>query len=357
MAGLLEGKNPLPLTAPGTTQAAMLVDLAAVVVEGGGCKGNGLAEAGKLWGPTERLSIQDPVNSSQYKYVWLAANSGFKTDADLQKYVPPPSLPHPPKWDEPAWMSRGDTRGRSRGRKGCWLCNVARGVKERLRRRQLPQTWPCRDCPTRQSLCLQKLSVSRVSGRGGKVLVFLTAPTLLARYEKARLLKENIDRIRNKYTDLAKKESYKESQMGTAMYFIDKLALRAGHEKDEDEADTVGCCNLKVWRTAARRLPPLRGWGCRAVPPLLLTVDLLLPGPNQVENVMLEENNRIKFDFLGKDSIRYENTVQVEPRYYENVKKFKAKFGRRANYSAKKEDDQVGIFACFAEGFECWRGL
>jgi DNA topoisomerase IB len=35
-------------------------------------------------------------------------------------------------------------------------------------------------------------------------------------------------------------------QMATALYFIDKLALRAGHEKDEDEADTVGCCTLKV---------------------------------------------------------------------------------------------------------------
>ena len=29
-------------------------------------------------------------------------------------------------------------------------------------------------------------------------------------------------------------------QMGVALYFLDKLALRAGHEKDEDEADTVG---------------------------------------------------------------------------------------------------------------------
>ena len=39
------------------------------------------------------------------------------------------------------------------------------------------------------------------------------------------------------------------AQMATALYFIDKLALRAGHEKDEDEADTVGCCTLKVgWR-------------------------------------------------------------------------------------------------------------
>ena len=35
-------------------------------------------------------------------------------------------------------------------------------------------------------------------------------------------------------------------QMGVALYFIDQLALRAGHEKDEDEADTVGCCTLKV---------------------------------------------------------------------------------------------------------------
>ncbi len=30
----------------------------------------------------------------------------------------------------------------------------------------------------------------------------------------------------------------------------------------------------------------------------------------------------IKFDFLGKDSIRYENEVQVHPRVYELVKEF-----------------------------------
>jgi DNA topoisomerase IB len=36
--------------------------------------------------------------------------------------------------------------------------------------------------------------------------------------------------------------------MAVAVYFLDKLALRAGHEKDEDEADTVGCCTLKVNR-------------------------------------------------------------------------------------------------------------
>ena len=35
-------------------------------------------------------------------------------------------------------------------------------------------------------------------------------------------------------------------QRAVALYFIDKLALRAGNEKDEDQADTVGCCSLRV---------------------------------------------------------------------------------------------------------------
>ena len=39
--------------------------------------------------------------------------------------------------------------------------------------------------------------------------------------------------------------------MAVALYFIDVLALRAGHEKEEDEADTVGCCTLKA-RAAQR---------------------------------------------------------------------------------------------------------
>jgi DNA topoisomerase IB len=45
----------------------------------------------------------------------------------------------------------------------------------------------------------------------------------------------------------------------------------------------------------------------------------------QVENVTCEEGNHIKFDFLGKDSIRYENTVEVHPTVYKNVQSFLAK--------------------------------
>ena len=46
----------------------------------------------------------------------------------------------------------------------------------------------------------------------------------------------------------------RERQMAVALYFIDVLALRAGHEKDEDEADTVGCCTLKARPTPPRLL-------------------------------------------------------------------------------------------------------
>lgn len=109
----------------------------------------------------------------------------------------------------------------------------------------------------------------------------------LAKYEKARKLKDSIERIRADYTRSWGSADRREQQMATALYFIDKLALRAGHEKDEDEADTVGCCTLKV------------------------------------ENVECVAPTHINFDFLGKDSIRYENTVEVDPRVFKNIELFK----------------------------------
>lgn len=69
-------------------------------------------------------------------------------------------------------------------------------------------------------------------------------------------------------------------------FLIDNLALRVGNEKGEDEADTVGCCSLKI------------------------------------KNVEYPQANFIKLDFLGKDSIRYENTVPVPPNVYQNLLKF-----------------------------------
>ncbi len=67
-----------------------------------------------------------------------------------------------------------------------------------------------------------------------------------------------------------------ENQLGVCTYLIDRLALRVGNEKGEDEADTVGCCSIRV------------------------------------EHISFSEGNNVTFDFLGKDSMPYHNTVAVD---------------------------------------------
>lgn len=108
------------------------------------------------------------------------------------------------------------------------------------------------------------------------------------KFEKARELKKHIDKIRKDYTKELKSEVMAERQRATAMYLIDKLALRAGNEKDtENEADTVGCCSLKY------------------------------------EHITLQPPDQVTFDFLGKDSIRYHETAKVDAQVFKNLKLFK----------------------------------
>jgi DNA topoisomerase-1 len=76
-------------------------------------------------------------------------------------------------------------------------------------------------------------------------------------------------------------------QRATAIYFIDRFALRNGNEKGDDEADTVGCCSLRY------------------------------------EHVTLTPPNKVTFDFLGKDSIRFYNEVEVDEQVFKNLKIFK----------------------------------
>ena len=56
-----------------------------------------------------------------------------------------------------------------------------------------------------------------------------------------------VGKIREDYEEDLKSKEMRIRQRAVALYFIDKLALRAGHEKEEGEtADTVGCCSLRV---------------------------------------------------------------------------------------------------------------
>ncbi|XP_066873921.1 DNA topoisomerase I, mitochondrial isoform X1 [Kogia breviceps] len=112
------------------------------------------------------------------------------------------------------------------------------------------------------------------------------------KYEVARRLKGVVDKIRSQYRADWRSPETKARQRAVALYFIDKLALRAGHEKEEGEAaDTVGCCSLRVEHV---QLHP-EADGCPYV---------------------------VEFDFLGKDSIRYYNKVPVEKPVYENLQLF-----------------------------------
>jgi DNA topoisomerase-1 len=102
------------------------------------------------------------------------------------------------------------------------------------------------------------------------------------KFDTARKLAKNIIEIRrtNGNNIISDKIDLKTKQLATALYLIDNLALRVGNEKGEDEADTVGVCSLRV------------------------------------EHIKFLDDHKIGLDFLGKDSVRYQNTVKIDPEVY-----------------------------------------
>uniref|UniRef100_F6RCY1 DNA topoisomerase I n=1 Tax=Ciona intestinalis TaxID=7719 RepID=F6RCY1_CIOIN len=109
------------------------------------------------------------------------------------------------------------------------------------------------------------------------------------KYEVARNLKSKVDRIREDYMRDLKSDEMMVRQRAVALYFIDKLALRAGNEKEDGEsADTVGCCSLRCEHIKLHKH---------------------LDGKDFI----------VEFDFLGKDSIRYYNKVPVLKQVFKNL--------------------------------------
>ena len=107
------------------------------------------------------------------------------------------------------------------------------------------------------------------------------------KYTKAQRLKLHIDSIRRNYYKELHSKKLHERQRATAIYLIDVLALRVGNEKDKSEvADTVGCCSLRV------------------------------------EHLTFDAQHTITLNFLGKDSMQYLNTVQVDARVYACLQEF-----------------------------------
>ena len=108
------------------------------------------------------------------------------------------------------------------------------------------------------------------------------------KFDLARKLKKIIIGIRrvNYNNIIIGSTDDKTKQLASALYLIDKLALRVGNEKGDDEADTVGVCSLRV------------------------------------EHIELKDDNKIKLDFLGKDSVRYKNIVKIDEEVYKILGRF-----------------------------------
>jgi len=120
-----------------------------------------------------------------------------------------------------------------------------------------------------------------------------------SKYDKAIDLEKTIDVVRNFISKSMNSKDLKIRRTATACFLIDKLTMRVGDEKDEDEADTVGASTLRV------------------------------------EHLKFRDDNAVDFDFFGKDYVRWEKILQVEHKdrvAIENLKLFT---------KGKKPDDLI----------------
>lgn len=106
------------------------------------------------------------------------------------------------------------------------------------------------------------------------------------KFDNARILEVNIERVREHILNNLDSEDPVRRQVSTAAYLIDVLKLRVGDEKESDEADTVGATTL-------------RG-----------------------SHVKINSDNTVKFDFVGKDFVRWVKTIELPPQVVKNLKEF-----------------------------------
>ena len=108
----------------------------------------------------------------------------------------------------------------------------------------------------------------------------------IAKYDKAKNLAKKIERVKKEIVkDMQSKDS-KLKRISTACYLIYRTSMRVGDEKDPEEADTVGATTLRK------------------------------------EHIKLT-GKAIEFDFLGKDYVRWQETVPAEgqdKQFHDNLK-------------------------------------
>lgn len=108
----------------------------------------------------------------------------------------------------------------------------------------------------------------------------------LPKFDKARRLHNKIDLIREAYMRDLNSTNVFIQQRAVALYLIDTLLIRVGHETGDQEAN-VGCCTLKC------------------------------------KHVTLKPNNVVKFDFIGKSNVRFLRELPVNELVYKHLENFK----------------------------------
>ena len=119
-----------------------------------------------------------------------------------------------------------------------------------------------------------------------------------AKYDKAKKLASEIEKIKDKIVNDMQNKDPKIRRISTACYLIYRTAMRVGDEKDPEEADTVGATTLRK------------------------------------EHINLT-GDAIEFDFLGKDSVRWQETIPAvghDKQFHDNIKELITK---------KKDSDEI----------------
>ncbi|MBI3840751.1 MAG: hypothetical protein HY297_02150 [Thaumarchaeota archaeon] len=108
-----------------------------------------------------------------------------------------------------------------------------------------------------------------------------------AKYDKALVVGASLEKIRARISrDLDSKDE-RSKQVATVCYLIDRLGMRVGDEKDEDEADTVGATTLRV------------------------------------EHLKIDGNS-VEFKFIGKDSVPWHKEDAPPSSVLRNLRTFMA---------------------------------
>ncbi|OGI12315.1 hypothetical protein A3K64_03045 [Candidatus Micrarchaeota archaeon RBG_16_36_9] len=111
----------------------------------------------------------------------------------------------------------------------------------------------------------------------------------IEKFDKAMDLEKKFETIKVHILKNLDSEHLKKRKVATVCYLIDALSMRVGDEKDEDEADTVGATTLTS------------------------------------KNITICPNNLVKFDFIGKDYVKWEKEAILPENVVRNLKEFIAK--------------------------------